>query len=163
VRVVGTSLMGAEVPALGERGNPVHARQERSDVPPGCRSSTLAVRLVDVAQLVDAVVAGPTIGHDRRTWLDACRYEGVERCRRSIGEDRYATSAGSLRLLALDCNADQDLLALLAPASQTRLLPAEVGLVHFDGAAQSVPSRTHEHRAQPVQHRPRRRIGADLE
>ena len=41
--------------------------------------------------------------------------------------------------------------------------PPMIGLVHLDGPGQPVPARADQHRPQPVQHRPRRRVRADLQ
>ena len=46
-----------------------------------------------------------------------------------------------LRLSALDCDADQDLLSLLATNTQSWLVATEVSLVHLDRARQAGPFR----------------------
>ena len=48
-------------------------------------------------------------------------------------------------------------------AAQARLVPADERLVHLDDPGQPVPARPDQHRPQPVQHRPRGRVGADLQ
>lgn len=60
-------------------------------------------------------------------------------------------------------DAHQHLLALRAPASERRLLTTEVALIDLHDALEPLAAGTHQHRAQPLQHRPRRVIRADLE
>lgn len=62
VRLGDRSLVGAEHPALGEGRHPVNAREQGAGVLPAGRRGSLAVRLVDVAEPVDAAVARPAIG-----------------------------------------------------------------------------------------------------
>ena len=79
MRVIDPALMGAEVPALGKGGNPVHTGKQCARVVPPGRGGSLAVRSMDVAKLVYATVAGPLVGDDCRAWLDVRSDEGVER------------------------------------------------------------------------------------
>jgi hypothetical protein len=152
VRLAGRAPVGPEDPSLGQGGDAVHAGEERTDVlsPGGGRS--LGMGLVDIAERVDALVPAPAVGHDGRSRLDAGRHEGIERVGGPIGEDRHATTAKTLGHFALDCHADQDLLALLATAAQSGLLAAEVRLIHLDDPGEAVSSGPDEHRAQAVQH-----------
>ncbi len=162
IRFAETSLVGPEIPALGQRRHAMNAGQQRANILTGSRGA-LAVRLVDLAERVDPLVAAPAVGHHRRSWFDVGGDEGVERVGRSVGEDGHAAAAKALWPSALDCDADQDLLSFLATATQSWLLGTKASLVHLDRARQAVPAGSHERRAQPVQQRPRRRVRADLE
>ncbi len=119
-------------------------------------------RLVDVAVSDGWRIARPGIGDERRSLFDVLGDEALERGRRRVGEHGHAAPTESSGLSELDGHADQDLLALLPAAAQSGLLATEVGLVDFDGAAEPVAPGTDEHRAEPVQHRPGRLVGAEL-
>jgi DNA methylase len=56
-----------------------------------------------------------------------------------------------------------NLLASGSPTAQSRLFTADVGLIHLHHPGQPVSARAHQHRAQPVQHRPRGLVGAHLQ
>jgi hypothetical protein len=141
----------------------VHAGEQCADVLSAGRCRPLTVRFVDVAQLVDAVIAGPRIVDNRRARFEVCSDEGVERRTRTVTKDRHAAPPVTLRLLAFDSYSHQDLLALGPPAAQAGLLAAEEGLIHLDGAGEPVPPGSDENRAKPVEHRPRRLVRADVE
>jgi hypothetical protein len=52
---------------------------------------------------------------------------------------------------------------LARPPRKPGFLAADAGLVHLDRACQPVPARAYQHCAEPVQHRPRGRVRADLQ
>ena len=79
------------------------------------------------------------------------------------GRIGHPAASETLRLVDLDGHADQGLLALLAAAAQPRLLAADEGLVDLHPAGEPFPTGPDQHRAQPVQHRPRRLVRADLQ
>ncbi len=107
------------------------------------------MRLVDITERIDPLVATPAVGHHRRSWLDVGSDEGVERVGRSVGEDGHAAAAKAFWPSALDCDANQDLFSFLATAAQSWLLATEVRLVHLHRARQTVPAGSDKHRAQP--------------
>ncbi len=119
-------------------------------------------RLVDVAVSDGWRIARPGIGDERRSLFDVLGDEALERGRRRVGKHGHATPTEPSGLSELNGHADQDLLALLPAAAQSGLLTTEVGFVDFDGAAEPVAPGTDEHRAEPVQHRPGRLVGAEL-
>lgn len=82
---------------------------------------------------------------------------------RRVGDDPHAATPEALRLVHLDCHDDQRLLAPLAAASQTGLRSTEERLIHLDSARQPLAARPDEHRAQAVEDRPPRLVGAELE
>ena len=82
---------------------------------------------------------------------------------RSVAQQRHPAAPEASRRDPLDGHADERLLALRAPARQPWLLAADVGLVDLHRVVKALASRAHEHRAQPVQHRPRGLVGADLQ
>ncbi len=122
-----------------------------------------------VRQRVDHVLTQPHRRARRRvsgwTRLDVLGDEGVQRGGRPIGQDRHPGSPEPARLLNLNGHAYQRLLALGSSAAQSWLLAADVRLVHLHlhRAGQSVSTGAHQHRAKPMQHRPRGRVRADLQ
>ena len=89
--------------------------------------------------------------------------ELVQRGRRGIGDRRHPGPAQPTAGAGLHRDHGEDLLAPRATPGQAGLQPADVGLVDLDHAGQPLPVGTDQHRAQPVQHRPRRLIRADLQ
>ena len=89
--------------------------------------------------------------------------EGMQRGGGGIVGDHHPAAAVPSRFPDLDRHADQGLPASGAPAPQPRLLAADEGLVHLGRAGQPVPARSDKDRAQPVQHRPCRRVRANLQ
>ena len=87
----------------------------------------------------------------------------MQRGGRPVGQHRHAAPADPLRLPDLYRDAGQDLLAPGTATAQARLLAADVGLVDFHRPGQPDPARPYQHRPQPVQHRPRRLVRADLQ
>ena len=80
------------------------------------------------------------------------KLEAVEgRGRDLLDVDPDRTSGG-------DRHSDQGLLAPGTSAGQPWLVAADEGLIHLDDASQPFAARTHQHRPQPVEHRPRRRV-----
>jgi hypothetical protein len=55
------------------------------------------------------------------------------------------------------------LLALGPAAAQPGLPTPNVGLVYLDDPSEPFTPRAHQHRSQPMQHRPRRLVGTDLQ
>ena len=156
---VEATLMRAREPPLGERSDPVHTREH--DVR-GQPTALDVDRLVDVAVVDGRRVARPGVGDERRSLFDVLGDETLERGRRRVGEHGHAAPPESSGLSALDSHAYQDLLAPLSATTKPGLLATEVGLVDFDGAGEPVAPGTDEHRAEPVQHRPGRLVGAEL-
>ena len=95
--------------------------------------------------------------------LDVPGDERVQRGGGPVAQDRHPAPAVPTRLPDLYGHAHQGFLTLGPPAGQPRLLTADVGFVHLDCAGQPVPAQAHQHRTQPVQHRPRRLVRADLQ
>src|SRR6266568_1229585 len=162
MRLVDRALMGAEEPPLGQRGDPVHGGQQLAGTVAAGPGGPLAAALVDVAEPGKPVVTHPGVGDHPRTVLDVPGDEGVQQGGGAIAQDRHPGPAVSPRFLDLDSDADQGLLALGPPAAQPWFLPADVGLVYLDDPGEPVPPRAHQHRAQPVQHRPGGLLRADL-
>ena len=163
VLVLDRALVGAQQPALGQGGDPVDPGQQLAGVLPAGAGGPLAAPDMGITEPGDPVVAHPAVGDHRRARLDVAGEEGVQRAGRGVGQDLHPAAPVPPRLPDLDGHADQGLLALGPPAAQPRLLAADEGLIHLDRAGQPVPARAHQHRAQPVQHRPRRRVRADLQ
>jgi len=78
---------------------------------------------VGVAELVDALVAGPAVGDDPGAGLDVCGDERVERGGRAIGQDLHPGTPEPARLGDLNCHAYQDFLALGSSTAQSWLSP----------------------------------------
>ncbi len=70
VRLVDRALVGAQQPALGQRGDPVHRGQQLTRVLAAGTGSPLAAPLVDIAEPGQPVVAHPGVGDDRRARPD---------------------------------------------------------------------------------------------
>lgn len=141
----------------------MHGGQQLTGVFAAGPGGALAAPVVDVAELVNAAVALPGIGDHGRARLHMVGDEGVQRQGGRVRHRRHPTPAQPLRLPDLDSDAGQHLLASGPAAPQPGLLTAEEGLVHLHRPGQPLPARTYRHRAQPVQHRPRGLIGADLQ
>ena len=101
---------------------------------------------MDVTEFFDAVVTGPTIGHDGGTGFDV-GLEGVQRGGRRVRQNHHAAATEALVLFALDRHSDQDLLALCPSAREPRLLAAEVDLVDLDVASAAAPGATSTERS----------------
>ena len=80
-----------------------------------------------------------------------------------VGQDRHPDPSVPAGLVDLDRHADQGFLALGPPAPQSWLLAADEGLVDLHRPGQPIPAGTYQDRAQPMQHRPGGRVGADLQ
>src|SRR6266508_6967656 len=93
--------------------------------------------------------------------LDVLAQEGAQRLRRRIRQDRHPTSTKPLRFPSLHGHADQGLLASLPAATEPGFLAADEGLIDLDSPGEPLAAGAYENRAQPVQHRPRRLVGAD--
>jgi len=156
--VVDRALTGAEQPAFGERGDLVDAGEQlRRLRPRGARE-----RLVGVEPVGRRPVGLPAVDDHPRAGPDVVDEERSQRASGGVGERRHTAPAEAVGFGPLDRHADQHLLALRAPASQPRLLATEVALIDLELAGRALPSGPHEHRAQPVEHRPRGLVGADL-
>jgi hypothetical protein len=163
VGLVDRSLVSAQQPPLGQRRDAVHGGQQLAGVVPAGAGGPLAAPFVHVAEPGQAVVAHPGVGDDRGARLDRAGHERVQRSGRAVGQHRHPAPADPLRLVDLHRDAGEHLLAAGPAAAQPRLVPADERLVHLHDPGQPVPARPHQHRPQPVQHRPRGRVGADLQ
>ena len=65
---------------------------------------------------------------------------------RPIGEGCHPTAAEAPWPFQLYCNADQGFLTLGPPTPEARLVTADIGIVHLNGAHDAVPAWGHEHR-----------------
>ena len=160
---VGRPLVSTEQPPLDERGDPVHRGQQLTGILTPSAGGALAAPIVDVAEPVQAEVPRPPVGDHRGARLHVIGDERVQRGRGGVLDRRHPASTEPLGTVDLHGNTGEDLLASLPPASQSRLLPADEGLVHLHRPVQPLPARSHQHRPQAVQHRPRGLVGADFE
>ena len=163
MRLVHRSLVGAQQPPLGQRGDAVHGGQQLTGILAAGAGSTLAAPLVHIAQAVQPVVAHPGVGDHGAARLDGAGDERAQRFSRGISQHRHPAAADPLRRGHFHRDGGEYLLAFGPAAAQPRLLPADERLVHLHRPGQPVPARPHQHRPQPVQHRPRGRVGADLQ
>src|SRR5271166_2141264 len=155
--------MCSEEPAFAQGGDPMDGGQQLARVLAAAGRGPLAAPLVGVTQARQSVVAGPAVGDDAGARLDALADERAERTGGRVGQHSHPAPADTLRLADLDRDAGEHLLAALPPAAQALLLPADKGLVHLHRAGQPVPARPHQRTPQPVQHRPRSVVRADLQ
>lgn len=116
VRGIGRALVGAQQPPLDQGCDPVHTGQQFARVLPERASGSLAAGVVDVAELVDAAVAGPTVGDHRGAGLDVVGDERVQRLGRSIHQWDHPASAQAFGRGYLDDDSGEDLLTLGASA-----------------------------------------------
>jgi len=123
----------------------MHPREEFSRVLSTDPGSALAAREVDVAEFFKSAVALPTVGDHLRSRLHEICHEGVQRCRRCIGERSHPAAAEPSWFQNFHSDAGQDFLPLGAPARQPRLLPADVGLIHLHQSGKSIPTRSYQH------------------
>jgi len=163
VGTIERSLVRAQQPALHQRRHPMHRRKEFVRVVAASTGSSLAEGDADIAELVDPTVARPAVGDDRRTGLDVLDDERMQRRGRRIRQRRDAASAHSLGLVDLYSDASEDLLSPSSSALQTWLLATNERLVDLDSAREPFASRPLEHGAEPVQHRPSRLVGTELQ
>ena len=124
---------------------------------------SLAAPDVRVAELFQSAVSLPAVGHNCRARFNVIGHEPVQRRRRSVGERRDPAPAHTFRFPNLDSYTGQDLFARSPAAAQARLHTADVRFIHLHHPAQPVPAWTHQHRTQPMQHRPCRLVGTDLQ
>ena len=163
VRGVNRALVGAQQPPLAQRGDAVDCGQQAVRVLSSCAGRLLVDGPVLISLAADGPVRGPAVGDDLRPRLDVLPDERGQRVTAGVIERRHPAAADAFRLANLHGDPGKDLLAALPAAAQTGLLAADVGLIDLDRAGQPAPSRADQRRAQPVQHRPRRLIGADLQ
>ena len=105
----------------------------------------------------------PAVGDHPRARLDVLKQKRAQRLGGSVGNRDHPTAPESHGFLALDRHSHHRLVALPASAPRAQLLAADVGLIDLDRAPQPLAAGAHQHRAQPMQHRPGRLVGADLE
>ena len=141
----------------------MHSGQQLPWVVPAGAGSPLAAPFMGVPEAVQADVPIPAVGDDPGARLHGAGDERVQRLSRAICQHRHPAPADPLRLAHLHRNAGQHLLPALTATAQPGLLPADERLVHLDAPRQPAPPRADQHRPQPVQHSPRRRIRADLQ
>ena len=163
MRLVHRALVGAQQPAFAQRCDPVHGREQLAWVRAGGAGGLLVDRLVGISVAGDRRVGAPAVGDHRAAGLDILADELGERDRGGISQRGHPAPAGPPWRRDLNGDAGEHLLAVLPAAAQPRLLPADVGLIHLDHPGQPVPARAHQHLPQPVQHRPRRLVRADLQ
>ena len=96
-------------------------------------------------------------------WFNVVGHERMQRGRGGVGERRHTAPAHPFRLADLDRHASQDLLAPSPATGQVWLHTTDVGLVHLHHPGQPSPPWTYPHRAESMQHRPRRLIGTDFQ
>lgn len=164
MRVINRALMGSKQPPLGQRGNAVHCGQQIVRVLFACGpSGALAARFVTIAELVQTPVPLPAVRDDRRARFDVIRDEGMERGRRCVRQRCHSAPAVPLRFLDLHRDTGQYLLALRTAAGQSCLVATDVGFINLNDPGKPFTSGAHQHRSQPMQHRPHRLVGADLQ
>ena len=78
VRRLNRALMGAEQPPLGQGRDTMDRGEQFAGVLAPRASRPLTARLMDVAELVDAAVALPTVGDNPSARLDVLGHEGVQ-------------------------------------------------------------------------------------
>ena len=79
VGLVHRALVGAQQPPFRQRGDPVHRGQQPVGILSTGAGGALAAPVVDVAELVQPVVALPCVGDDPGARLDVICDEGVQR------------------------------------------------------------------------------------
>jgi len=161
--LVHPALVSTQQPPLGQRGDPVHGGQKLTGIFAAGAGGPLAAPLVDIAFSGQAVIAHPGVGDHGAARLDGAGDKRVQRLGRGIGQHLHPAPPDPLGRAHLDRDAGEHLLAPGPPAAQPRLVPADERLVRLHRPGQPVPARAHQHRPQPVQHRPRGRVGADLQ
>lgn len=155
--------MGGVDPPLGECGNTMDAGQESIDGFPSGLHCTLIASIMDVAELLDSQVPPPPIGDHPRTWGDAVGDEGAQRVGSRVWDNPHAGPTEPSARVVFNGEDDEELLAGGAPAGQSLLVTTEVGLIDFHGPGEEFPAWTHQGRADPVEHRPGRLVGTDLQ
>ena len=89
VLTVHCSLMGAQQPPLGQRGDAMHTGKQLRGIPAARRRRTLTAPIVDIAGRLDTEVATPPVGNHRGADLDVIGDELVQ-CRGArILDDRH--------------------------------------------------------------------------
>ena len=122
VGLVDRALVGAQQPALGQRGDAVHAGQQLAGVLTAGPGGSLAAPVVGVAEPLQPAVALPAVGDDGGARLDVVGDERVQAGRRGIRHDPHPDPAVATGLVDLDCHCHKGFLAL-GPARRAALAP----------------------------------------
>lgn len=152
---VDRTLVCAEQSAFDQGSHTMHPRQQLVDVRAPSPSSSLAARLVGIAKLVDALVTGPTVGDHGSLGFDVVGDESVQRRPGGVLQRCHPAPTQSAAGGDLHSDPGLDFLALGAVAGQSGFLTTNVGLIDPDNSGQPLASWPHQHRSQPMQHRPR--------
>ena len=103
----------------------------------------LAAAIVEVAQLVDALITGPSVGDGRRADLDVIGDELMQRLVGGVLDDRHPAPTEAFGGLHFHGHTDQGFLApgpAAGPAAgKPRLLAADEGLVLLYRAGKQLP------------------------
>src|SRR6266536_1374400 len=151
------SLVGAEQPALEQRGNAVRARHH--DVGRVAAGGD-ARRLMDEAGCGESAVALPAIGVDDSAGRDSAADEVAKDGAGAIADAGEPEPAAGAARTRLDRDRDDRPVGERAPSEPSRRGGADRGLVDFDLAGKPVSTRTHHRPAQLVQQRPGRLVAA---
>src|SRR5919106_3088054 len=152
------ALVGAEQPALQQRGHPVRARHD--DVG-GVAAGGNAGRVVREAGCREPVVTAPAVGVDERAGHGDIGEEAAQNGCGAVGDAGQPGSAtGSART---DLGRDRDDRLLAAATERAGRLRAYKGLVDLDLTGQLLTAGTDHRSPQLVQQRPRALVAAQAE
>lgn len=140
--------------SLRQGGDSADAWQEAGQVVAAGSRGALTVLLMDVAQVGDAAVSSPRGRDERGAWSNVVDNAPMQRSRRGVTDDRHPAAFTSTRAFEFNGDTDQRLLAPGASPVKPGFLAAEGGLIYLDDSTQSLASRSHQDRTQPMQYRP---------
>jgi hypothetical protein len=126
------------------------------------RRGTLVPQLVLVPESRDSRVARPAVGDERGARIDVLVHESPERLRRGLRDRRQPAATDPLVVAYLHRDREERPLAERA-TRQPRCRPAQVRLVDLHAPREPLSTWADQHRAQSLQQRPRRLIGAEAE
>ena len=141
------SLMSSKQPAFQQRRHPVNQGQE---ILPNM--GLLPNHLVKITKLRQEIVTTPAVGANHRSGLSTSLHRPPQRITGSMGNSLQTDSPDSVAVL-LGRNEDQRL-PHSSSATFTRLLTANVCLIDFQDAFQSITSRSYHSMTQLVQPNP---------
>lgn len=152
------SLVGAKYPALGQRGDPVHGRQQFTRILSPSPSGPLAPAVVNIPLVFNAQVTVPAVGDDGCTGLDAFLHEMEQGGRRGIFNGCHTAASPALGFQDLNRDGRKHLLPMGPPPGKSRLCSANIGLVHFYLSVQTLPVGADQHGSESMENCPDRLI-----
>lgn len=153
------TLMRPHQPALNKRSNAVYAWQDLVGLLAGAFDGR---SMVDVFVFGGGGIGCQPVGVDRRAWFDVLLNKSLECFSFGVGDNLQAAAPKAFGGEQFHGDRHQHLASGTAPAL-TVPHASEYSLIHLDVSGQHVVPGMADCTPEPVQHRPRRLIGAEPE